>query len=163
MAFFDEIGKKISQTGQEAVKQTKMMANVTKYKANISTLEGKVRDAFTVIGKQYFQDHQNDPQAEQIDKINEIAAYLKEIEEWNFKIQQEKGVMVCPQCGKEVNMDAAFCNNCGAKIERPKPPVVDEGSMICPNCGGEVAKGAAYCASCGHKMEAPQQPEGTDS
>lgn len=162
MAFFDEIGKKISQTGQEAVKQTKIMANVTKYKANISALENKVRDAFTLIGKQYFQDHQNDPEAEQIDKINEVAAYLKEIEEWKFKIQQEKGVVVCQQCGAEVNMESVFCNNCGAKVEKPKPPVVQENTVICPNCGSQVAEGSAFCTSCGNKMEAPQQAEETD-
>lgn len=163
MAFFDEIGKKISQTGQEAVKQTKMMANVTKYKGNISALESKVRDAFTLIGKQYFQDHQNDPQAEQIDKINEVAAYLKEIEEWKFKIQQEKGVLVCQQCGAEVGMDSAFCNNCGAKMERPKPPIVEENTVgTCPICGAQVAKGAAYCTSCGNKLDIPQQQEETD-
>lgn len=126
MSFIDEIGRKISQTGQEAVKQTKMMANVTKYKANISALESKVRDAFIFIGKQYFEEHQNDPQAEQIDKMNEIAAYLKEIEEWKFKIQQEKGVLVCQQCGAEVSRESVFCNSCGAKIEKPKPPIVED-------------------------------------
>lgn len=126
MSFIDEIGRKISQTGQEAVKQTKMMANVAKYKANISALESKVRDAFVLIGKQYFEEHQNDPQAEQIDKMNEIAAYLKEIEEWKFKIQQEKGVQVCQQCGAEVSRESAFCSSCGAKIEEPKSPIVEE-------------------------------------
>ena len=36
MAFFDEIGKKLSQTGQMAVQKTKEMADIAKLNSNIS-------------------------------------------------------------------------------------------------------------------------------
>ena len=36
MAFFDEIGKKLSQTGQGMVQKTKEMADVAKLNSNIS-------------------------------------------------------------------------------------------------------------------------------
>lgn len=41
MAFFDEIGKKISQTGQGVVQKTKDMADVAKLNSLISEEEEK--------------------------------------------------------------------------------------------------------------------------
>lgn len=39
MAFFDEIGKKITQTGQMAVQKTKNMADIAKLNASLSDEE----------------------------------------------------------------------------------------------------------------------------
>lgn len=152
MAFFDEIGKKISHTGQEAVKQTKIMANVAKYNGNIGTLEKKIQEIFLQLGRQYFQEHQNDFEAEYAAQITEVNKCLKEIEELRDKIQQEKGVTICSKCGAEVNSNSVFCSSCGAKVESIEMKPENENKIVCPHCGNAVAPKFTFCTFCGGKM-----------
>lgn len=159
MAFFDEIGKKLSYTGQEAVKQTKIMANVAKYNGNISALEKQAQDMFLQLGKLYFQDHQNDVDAEYSEQLMAVSKCMKEIEDLRNKIQQEKGVTVCSQCGAEVRNNSLFCNACGAKVEvREEKPVAQNG-VACPSCGKMVAQGTAFCTFCGSAMNQSEKKE----
>jgi ribosomal protein L40E len=45
-------------------------------------------------------------------------------------------------CGAQLTEGAKFCNECGAKQEKPK----------CPQCQAEAAPGAKFCNECGTKM-----------
>lgn len=165
MAFFDEIGKKISHTGQEAVKQTRIMANVAKYKGNISTLESKIQEVFLQIGRQYFRDHESDPDSAYIVKLDEVKRYLQEIEELQCKIQEEKGVAICSNCGAEVGINTVFCSSCGAKVSasfgtekenlQEKQTAEQKGmesGKICPQCGKQLQEGSVFCENCGYKV-----------
>src|SRR5919106_5987110 len=46
--------------------------------------------------------------------------------------------MMCPRCHSENRPDAAFCDQCGARLE-----------TACPNCGEPNRHGAKFCRSCG--------------
>lgn len=159
MAFFDEIGKKISYTGQEAVKQTRIMANVAKYNGNISALERRMQEIFLQLGRQYFQDHQNELNAEYATQVSEVNKCLKEIEELRDKIQQEKGVTICSQCGAEVSNNSAFCSSCGAKVEITEKKPENENKVACPHCGKMVAPEFAFCTFCGGTMSQNEKKE----
>lgn len=49
--------------------------------------------------------------------------------------------MICPKCQAENPVQAAFCDQCGARIER-----------TCPNCGESNRHGAKFCRSCGQTI-----------
>lgn len=48
--------------------------------------------------------------------------------------------MKCAQCGTELNDGAAFCNQCGTKIN------------VCPKCGYNNHPEARFCRSCGWEL-----------
>ena len=52
----------------------------------------------------------------------------------------------CPNCGKTVQEDQIFCDNCGTDL-RKKPELPKENR--CPVCGATVGKNAAFCGCCG--------------
>ena len=59
----------------------------------------------------------------------------------------------CPNCGKEVNPNAKFCNNCAFDMTKvPQNPAYAETpvakSSACPNCGANVAPGVKFCPNC---------------
>jgi len=58
--------------------------------------------------------------------------------------------MRCAQCQHENEADAAFCEECGAKLE-----------LLCPGCGQPVKPGAKFCKKCGLNLVKPpsQAPE----
>ena len=57
MAFFDELGKKISQTSQGVVQKTKDAAETLKINGLISDEEKRINALFVEIGKKYFELH----------------------------------------------------------------------------------------------------------
>ncbi len=57
---------------------------------------------------------------------------------------------VCPNCGRELNDKAKFCDACGTPaVEKTAPESVPAEAMLCPACGAAVCEGAAFCESCG--------------
>ena len=86
MAFFDELGKKISQTSQGVVQKTKDTAEVIKLNGMISDEEKRINNLYT------------------------------QIEDLKQQIQHIKGVKVCNNCGAEIPENSMFCIGCGAKI-----------------------------------------------
>ena len=46
--------------------------------------------------------------------------------------------MHCPACKTDNPPDAAFCEQCGSKLE-----------LVCPACKGAVSPGARFCKKCG--------------
>lgn len=51
------------------------------------------------------------------------------------------GMIVCPNCKKQLSADAKFCDHCGTKLVRK-----------CPNCGAVVKPDSTFCSKCGGKL-----------
>ncbi|UCH48783.1 MAG: AAA family ATPase [Betaproteobacteria bacterium] len=49
--------------------------------------------------------------------------------------------MQCAKCNAENPADAAFCEDCGAKLE-----------LACPHCGASVSSGKKFCRHCGESL-----------
>src|SRR6266446_68616 len=52
-------------------------------------------------------------------------------------------LMQCPRCKRSNPDDAAFCEECGAKLER-----------ICPKCSAPIVPTAKFCKKCGAPLSA---------
>ena len=152
MAFFDEIGKKISQTGQVAVQKTKQMADVAKLNSDISDEEKKLTNIYFQIGQLYVSLHNNDPESDfevLIDQLNETQTKIENLRQ---QIQDIKGVKRCATCGAEIPSNSTFCSSCGTAVIQPK--AVDAADLIkCANCGKMIEKSMKFCTFCGSKMD----------
>lgn len=155
MAFFDDIGKKITQAGQGAVQKGKDMAEIARLNSAISEEEKKINNFYYQIGKMYAQVHRNDFDED----FSPLFFGLNESEETLAKLKADllsvKGTQNCPFCGAEVPLNSAFCNVCGNAM--PAPPV-DEGKVRCSTCGNMINRGLKFCTKCGSLVEyAPVQ------
>jgi len=52
--------------------------------------------------------------------------------------------MLCSTCNSDNTADAAFCEQCGSKLE-----------LLCPGCKAPVSPGARFCKKCGTALGAP--------
>ncbi len=150
MSIFDQIGEKITSTGQETITKAKNFTETTKLNSKISDLERQISLAFTGIGRAYYESHKDDPAVEFPDRIEQISQLYKEIQQYKEQIQKIKGTPVCQACGAPLLPGALFCNACGQKIQK-EPPAAEPrpSAAVCPNCHAPVSEGAAFCASCG--------------
>lgn len=160
MAFWEQMGKKISDAGQGAAQQAKNFSEVTKLNGSISEKEKKISQLYLAIGEAYYAQHRDDPAAEQLDKVEEIKTLAAEIERCRNEINRIKGIMKCPNCGAEVSAGSAFCNSCGTKMpQEQKEEPVPEGMRRCPGCNALVSVENAFCNQCGIKLEPEQSQE----
>lgn len=159
MAFFDQLGQKLTQTSQDAVKKTKDMAEVVRLNNAISEETKKIEAAYREIGKLYYEHcaDQNDPVFQTA--VAEAQRAETSIREMRDAICRLKGVQACVKCGAELTAGSLFCPNCGAKQpEAPAPSAaepVQASTAVCPNCGTEMPSGMSFCTNCGTKLTSP--------
>ena len=121
MAFFDDLGKKLSKAGQSAVQKTKELADIAKLNSSVYDEEKKIDNNYLEIGKLYVSLHDADHEQDfdsLISAIHESEDKIKELKQQNSAI---KGVVKCEKCGAEVSGDSAFCSSCGAPMPVVKP------------------------------------------
>lgn len=131
MAFFDELGKKISETGQGVVQKTKGTAETMKLNSLISDEEKTMENLYTEMGKTYFRLHADSSEPLFAGLIAGIKQSQAKIEQYSEQVKKLKGIVRCPSCGGEVPYGAPFCSSCGAGMA----------VRHCVKCGAALAPG----------------------
>ncbi len=159
MAFYNEWGKKIQQTGQTAIDKTKKTAEVARLNSEINSLEKDIDVAYTDLGKAYFEKNaSNVEDPDMVPYFKAISDKMDQIQECRDEITKLKGITKCVQCGMEIDEDAKFCHYCGAR-QVPEVNISDEAESeeetipVCANCGAPLEKDAVFCSNCGKKVE----------
>jgi len=150
MSIFDEIGKKITQTGQSAATKTKGLAETVKLNGMISEEEKNIENTFYQLGKSYYQAYRENPNQLFINFIDKINAARANIAIYSEQIKQIKGIKSCQNCGTDVTYGASFCGSCGSSALAA--PIATDNSLVCNECGSAISSNAAFCRSCGSKV-----------
>ncbi len=159
MAFFDEIGKKVSQAGQGAAQSAKNFAAITKLNGMVSDEEKKIDNLYYQMGKAYFEAHYEAPEEPLSGFVSAIINSLSLVEQYKEQIKEIKGVSNCPNCGAEVPYTSAFCNACGTRMPvRQTSQAQPANTIQCGNCGAFVPLGYKFCTTCGSVMNAAPAP-----
>lgn len=156
MAFFDDIGKKITNAGQEVVQQTKNLTDTTRLNGKISENKKEMSQLLFEMGNDYYKKHKKDKNCEEQEYIDRINALFLEILKCQKEIEEIKNASVCKVCGARIAEGAAFCMNCGARVgadEMEDTETYDESVRKCPVCGAPVDEGSLFCMTCGTRLE----------
>lgn len=156
MAFFEDIGKKVSQTSQEAIRKTKIMAETSKLNSQISAEKRVINENYLKMGEKYFELFCESADENLSCFVAAIKEAQQKIEGFEDQIKALKGIGGCPNCGAELKDGALFCTVCGTKLEAP--PVEEKAApqptvKVCANCGATVPDGSLFCSNCGTKTE----------
>ena len=159
MGFFDDIGKKLTAVSQEAISQGSALAGTAKNKVKTVDLERQLNGAFAELGKKFYETIKDGSSPEYADNVTRIKDLLVQIEFYKAETRRERGMMLCPKCGAEVVLGAAFCSSCGNTM--PKTDMSQQYTQSfmvvkCPQCGVELPNGTVFCTSCGTNLSAVQ-------
>lgn len=130
MAFFEDLGKKLTQVGEAAAEKTKDVAEFTKAKAKVLDVSGKLDKAYIAMAKKYLELHpanEEEGMKQVVDAVYALEDQLKELER---QLQDLKGVKKCESCGAECETDAAFCSACGAELKKKEVIIEGEASEV---------------------------------
>ena len=119
--------EKLNRMAQSAVSKSKEVAEVTKLNLEVSTLNQKIKEIHTQVGA-YVLEKGLLSEDESIAEWAGKAADLKAEMEMNLdRINELKGVVICPGCGAAVPNTSRFCPKCGtAMVMKASEPEEDE-------------------------------------
>lgn len=157
MAFFDEIGKKITDASVKTFQKGKELSDAARLNAQISEEQAKINNLYYQIGKLYVTVHRADNEEMFRGMIASIDEAENNIQQWKATVEELRGVQRCEKCGAEVPRGVAFCSICGNPMAAQQASAVPEGFVQCMNCGAQVRKDMRFCTTCGKPM-APQVP-----
>lgn len=161
MAFLDNVGKALSQAGQDAIQKTKDIADISRLNSTISEEEKNLVNQYQQIGKIYSQLHKNDYEDCFASYILSVEESLKKIEQCKAELIVLRDIAICPKCGAEQSAKVLYCNTCGGPMPKTlAQSIPPEGSVKCNNCGAFVNKNMKFCTTCGLPM-APSVPNST--
>jgi len=123
MGLFDEIGKKITQSGQETVKKAKSIAETAKINSQISDEQKTLATFYAQIGEKYYSLFKDAPAEELSQLCDRVTACIIRIAELQTEIQLLKNTRLCPKCGAVCAINVQFCSSCGAQLPPVAPPV----------------------------------------
>ena len=152
MAFFDDLGKKLTSVSQTAVQKTKDVADIAKINAEISELERTANHLYFQIGKLYVAKHTADYESDFAGMICSVIEAERKIAECRQRIQDIKGVVCCEKCGAEISAGSAFCSFCGAPSPRRTTSTNAQDLEKCASCGAMIPRGTRFCTACGKPM-----------
>lgn len=116
MPFFDELSKTLSDKGKEAARKARELTETLQLKTQINTEKNVIQDAYTLIGKLYFEEQGIAPDEKYREPFERIQEALDRIAALEDEIHEREGVRVCPSCGAKVEKDCAYCKHCGSKM-----------------------------------------------
>lgn len=117
MAFFDELGKVISDKSKEAAGKVKDLTGVIQIKSKLAAEREKMNKAYVNLGKVYYDRHEASAEEEYAADFELIRSGLMKVAELEDEIAELEGTRVCAECGAKVEKEAQFCSKCGAPME----------------------------------------------
>lgn len=98
------------------------MSEMSKLKVALAKEKGKLEELYYDLGKAVIHPETASDSAEILPEaalliLYEAQAAVKNIKEYESKIEQLKGIVKCTQCGAIFDEEAKFCSKCGNKLE----------------------------------------------
>ncbi len=158
MAFFDELGKALSDTGKVVVGKTKDITGALQLKAKVSQEKDKINQAYIELGKAFYDILKTAPEETYASEVKTISEGLLVIEDLDNQIMELEGTRICAECGAKVDRGAKFCSKCGTPLpemppkEGPNPAQdwadVGKAADDCVKAATDMAAQAAAAAEC---------------
>lgn len=164
MAFFKDLGHKISDKSRELSQKARVMSEMSSLNNIIRNEESRIDFQYKEIGKKYFEKYGDSPEEGFREAFEQINECRQKIEQTQAEITKLKTRFNCPNCGAPFKHDSLFCAKCGTKLpEREEGAAgnIPDGAQRCPKCNNILKGDALFCNECGTKLE-PQENSSTE-
>lgn len=88
--FFDSLSDKFGSVGKEIGEKAKVVAEAAKLRASITAEEVKIKEHYYQLGRQYYEQFKDAPDAECIGIIDSINAANERIAEYKEALRQKE-------------------------------------------------------------------------
>ena len=139
---------------------------ISSYQKSIKEKTRIIEKYYDQIGRLYYGLYKGDAgdvTKEINDRCDCVSDLYREIKDCELKILFEKGLKLCPNCGKENMLAYAFCFACGAKFEEgsdkaPAEAKADKPAAKVEEVVEEVSEAPAAEEKVEEVVETPSEP-----
>ena len=117
MSAWDDLKGSLFAAGRDVSQKAKEVSEVAKLKMDIHTKEDFVEKQYAILGRAYYETNKDNVSEKDAEAFRVITEALEEINRMTQQVLDIQGVVQCPNCGKKVPADNAFCSDCGAKLD----------------------------------------------
>jgi RNA polymerase subunit RPABC4/transcription elongation factor Spt4 len=127
MSILDDVLANVKSYADVAGKKVNKVVDVSKLRITISQLNSEIAKRYRELGEYVYDSKKNgDLSEEEVTlKIAEIDDLYAQISVIAKQVADIENKAICPECGRQIPVDSAFCSFCGSKIEHEEP-VVEE-------------------------------------
>lgn len=117
--FFEDLGKKITETAGAVTKKTEEMMETQKIKSQIRLEERNKENALQELGKQVYDRYQNGEivDVDFVGLCEAIEQYEETVQSCLKELAELKGMSLCKNCNGELRAEMIYCPKCGTKVE----------------------------------------------
>lgn len=117
--FFEDLGKKITETAGAVTKKTEEMMETQKIKSQIRLEERNKENALQELGKQVYDRYRNGEivDADFVGLCEAIEQYEEAVQSCLKELAELKGMTLCKNCNGELQAEIVYCPKCGTKVE----------------------------------------------
>lgn len=150
MAFFDNLGKKISAAAGTAADKAKDLSEIAKLKAEILGVQSDINSAMLDLGRKTYEQNKGNAEAPFAEERAKITGYYEQIESLRARIALVKADNTETDC--VVNLEETPAPE--APVEQPAEEEAPAAAPApaCPACGEAVESDAAFCSKCGAQL-----------
>lgn len=118
MDFFEDLGKKISDTAETIGKKTEGVVESQRIKSQVHAIEKSIEKIMMDLGQMIYKRYEaGESVPEEYWAIcDEVQNRYSKIEEYKKELADVKGLRECESCHAVLEEEALFCSKCGAKI-----------------------------------------------
>lgn len=116
--FMEKFMQHATKTKEVVLQKSGEVAKLTKLKVAIVSVEGKIKDIYSAIGKVVYEAYRNDEgDSEEIEaKCAQLDTLHAELEQLKAEYAAVRNLKVCEDCHAENAEDATYCAKCGAVL-----------------------------------------------
>ena len=128
MGIFDNVFENVKSVADIVGKKANKVVDVSKLKLSVNELNGEIKKRYAELGEYIYNAKKNGDYSEECitEKIQEIDDLSEQLAAVQDAISTLLNRVYCPECGKAVSINDAFCSACGAKLPVHEAPVVEE-------------------------------------
>ena len=118
MAVFEDVLSRAKSIAKTAGRKTEDLVELTKVHIQIGDLRREIAALYEGLGRLVYDARHTDESVDElidacVEELEEQQAALARLEE---RVMQYKNIVRCETCGAFNAHDAAFCNQCGKKL-----------------------------------------------
>ncbi len=118
MSLGNDLKNRVTGLAKDVAKASSNAVDFAKYKLQLTDVRDEINTRYTEVGRMVVEKGSDADAAEVERLVKEIEQLKQRMAEINEELAALKKTTTCESCGKEIDVDAVFCQYCGAKNKK---------------------------------------------
>ena len=119
MGILDDVVINAKSAAEAVGKKAGQIVDVSKLRINVAEVNAEISKRYEALGEYVYENGREKlaEDAEAVGKMAEMDELVNQRNTLTKELVDKQNKVVCPGCGKQSPISAAYCSNCGTKLD----------------------------------------------